>query len=109
MERPVADRTDELASGAMERATELFRALANPLRVAIVRELGQEERTVSGLVESLGVAQPRISEHLAILRAANLVLGTRAGRRVTYSLVDHHVAHIVDDAVLHASEPVTAA
>lgn len=93
----------------MERATELFRALANPLRVAIVRELGHGERTVSELVDRLDVAQPRISEHLAILRAANLVLGTRAGRRVTYQLVDEHVAHIVDDAVLHASEPVTAA
>ncbi|MTV24988.1 winged helix-turn-helix transcriptional regulator [Nitriliruptoraceae bacterium ZYF776] len=94
---------------ALERATELFRALANPLRVAIVRELGHGERTVTELVDRLEVAQPRISEHLAILRAANLVVGTRAGRQVTYHLVDEHVAHIVDDAVLHASEPTPAA
>lgn len=93
---------DELALG---RATDIFRALSNPLRVAIVRELAHGDRDVSALVEALDVAQPRISEHLAILRAANLVLGQREGRHVRYHLVDEHVAHIVEDAVLHAAEP----
>lgn len=94
---------------AVERATELFRALANPSRVAIVRALSGEQLTVSELVDLLAMAQPRISEHLATLRAANLVAGTRDGRRIMYRLVDEHVAHIVDDAVLHASEPTPAA
>lgn len=90
----------------LERATVIFRALSNPLRVAIVRELAAGERPVHELVDALEVAQPRISEHLAILRNANLVRGVRRGREVAYELVDHHVAHIVEDAVLHAGEPV---
>ncbi len=93
---------------AVERATDIFRALANPLRVGIVRELASGDRAVHELVEVLGVAQPRVSEHLAILRGARLVQASRAGRSVTYHLVDEHVAHIVEDALTHAVEAVTS-
>lgn len=89
----------------LEHATELFRALANPVRIAIVLALSDGPRAVGDLVDDLAVAQPRISEHLATLRAANLVIGEREGRHVRYRLVDHHVAHVVEDAVLHANEP----
>ena len=92
---------DELA---LERATDIFRALANPLRVGIVRELAQGERAVHELVEALEVSQPLVSQHLAVLRGVRLVARHRAGRHVTYHLVDHHVAHIVEDAVTHAVE-----
>jgi ArsR family transcriptional regulator, zinc-responsive transcriptional repressor len=90
---------------ALARATDIFKALSNPLRIAIVRELAGGDRAVHELVDALEVAQPRVSEHLAILRGARLVEAHRDGRTVTYHLVDHHVAHIVEDAVLHADEP----
>lgn len=86
------------------RATDIFKALSNPLRVGIVRELARGDRAVHELVDALGVAQPRISEHLAILRGARLVEAERHGRSVSYHLVDEHVAHIVEDAVIHAAE-----
>jgi ArsR family transcriptional regulator, zinc-responsive transcriptional repressor len=89
---------------ALERATDIFKALANPLRVGIVRQLADGDRAVHQLVDALEVAQPRVSEHLAILRGARLVEAKRSGRTVTYHLVDHHVAHIVEDAVVHAAE-----
>jgi DNA-binding transcriptional ArsR family regulator len=89
---------------ALERATDIFRALSNPLRVGIIRELSAGERAVHELVEALDIAQPRVSEHLAVLRGARLVAAHRQGRTVTYRLVDTHVAHIVDDAVIHAGE-----
>jgi ArsR family transcriptional regulator, zinc-responsive transcriptional repressor len=92
------------AQAALERATDIFKALSNPLRVGIVRELASGDRAVHQLVDALDVAQPRVSEHLAILRGARLVQAHRSGRTVTYHLVDDHVAHIVDDAVAHASE-----
>ena len=101
-ERPTPSPVPDAA--ALERATDIFRALSNPLRVGIVRELARSDRAVHELVSALGVAQPRISEHLAILRAVNLVERHRAGRSVTYHLVDDHVAHIVEDAVVHAAE-----
>lgn len=95
---------DPIHHDAVERATDIFRALSNPVRVAIVRELAHGERAVHELVEALSVPQPRISEHLATLRGARLVERERQGRSVTYRLTDHHVAHIVEDAVVHAGE-----
>jgi DNA-binding transcriptional ArsR family regulator len=50
------------------------------------------------------VTQPLVSQHLRILRADRLVVGRRRGREVAYSLGDEHLAHIVGDAVVHASE-----
>ena len=91
---------------ALERATDIFRALSNPLRVGIVRELAAGDRAVHQLVDALGVSQPLVSQHLAVLRGARLVARRRAGREVTYHLVDDHVAHIVEDAVVHADEVV---
>ena len=91
-------------AAAIERATDLFRALSNPVRLQIVQQLATGQQAVHELVAALDVAQPRISEHLAILRAARLVARERQGRTVTYRLVDDHVAHIVADAVIHAAE-----
>ncbi len=89
---------------AIERATDMFRVLSNASRLAIVRELAAGDRAVHELVEALDLPQPRVSEHLATLRAARLVERSRNGRSVSYHLVDHHVAHIVEDAVTHAAE-----
>ena len=89
---------------AIERATDMFRVLSNASRLAIVRELAAGDRAVHELVEALDLPQPRVSEHLATLRAARLVERSRTGRSVSYHLVDHHVAHIVEDAVTHAAE-----
>ena len=35
------------------------------------------------------------------------VRGERNGREIMYSLVDHHIVHIVDDALVHATEEPT--
>ena len=60
------------------------------------------------LVDALALPQPLVSQHLRILRAAELVVGSRRGREVVYSLRDEHIAHIVRDAVQHVGEPGTA-
>lgn len=89
---------------AYEAAGELLRALAAPIRVAIVTELATGQRCVHELVDALEVAQPLVSQHLRVLRGAGVVRGFRRGREIAYSLVDEHIAHIVADAVSHASE-----
>jgi DNA-binding transcriptional ArsR family regulator len=87
-----------------EAAGELLRALAAPLRIRIVTELANGPRCVHELVEMLGVPQPLVSQHLRVLRGAGVVRGARRGREIAYSLTDEHIAHIVADAVSHASE-----
>ena len=105
MTTEMAPELDRPAVGAdLEAAAELLRALANPHRLAIVRELSSRPRCVHELVEALGVAQPLVSQHLRVLRAVDLVRPRRRGREVAYSLGDDHVAHIVHDAVVHADE-----
>ncbi len=88
-------------------AGDLLRALAAPVRIAIVLELLAGRRCVHDLVDAIGVAQPLVSQHLRILKAAGVVHGERQGREVVYSLVDDHLAHIVVDAVAHAEEAHT--
>lgn len=85
-------------------AGDLLRALAAPVRIAIVLQLREGERCVHELVDALGVAQPLISQHLRVLKAASVVYGERHGREVMYRLVDEHLAHIVVDAVTHVEE-----
>lgn len=95
---PVPDRT------ALEGAGELLRALAAPVRIAIVLQLRESPRCVHELVDTLGVTQPLVSQHLRILKSAGVVHGQRSGREVLYELADDHLAHIVVDAVAHVQE-----
>jgi len=88
----------------LDAAGELLRALAAPVRIAIVLQLRESHRCVHELVDALGVPQPLVSQHLKILKAAGVVTGERSGREVLYRLADHHLAHIVVDAVAHAGE-----
>jgi DNA-binding transcriptional ArsR family regulator len=88
----------------LDTAGDLLRALAAPVRIAIVLQLRESARCVHELVETLGVPQPLVSQHLRILKAAGVVAGERSGREVLYRLVDHHLAQIVVSAVTHAAE-----
>lgn len=83
---------------------ELFAALSSPARAALVHLLTEGEQTVSALVESLGLSQPLISQHLRVLRSAGLVVTERRGRQIAYSLADEHVAHVFLDAFHHTEE-----
>lgn len=85
-------------------AGELLRALAAPVRIAIVLQLRHGPRCVHELVDALDVTQPLISQHLRVLKTAGVVQGERRGREVVYHLVDDHLAHIVVDAVAHVQE-----
>jgi DNA-binding transcriptional ArsR family regulator len=88
----------------LDTAGDLLRALAAPVRIAIVLELRESSRCVHELVDALMVPQPLVSQHLRVLKAAGVVAGERTGREVHYRLVDDHLAEIVLAAVAHAGE-----
>jgi DNA-binding transcriptional ArsR family regulator len=92
------------AAHTLVEAGDLLRALAAPVRVAIVLQLHESDRCVHELVAALGVTQPLISQHLRVLKSAGVVASERHGREVVYRLVDEHLAHIVVDAVSHVEE-----
>ena len=60
-------------------------ALANPHRFALVVKLCDEEASVSELVEWIGLAQPTVSHHLAVLREASLVKVRHVAQQHLYS------------------------
>ncbi len=87
-----------------EAASELFRALSSPVRLAIVDLLSVEPRYVHQLVNLTGLTQPTVSQHLRVLRHTRLVRGVRQSREIAYGLRDEHVAHIVRDVLAHSAE-----
>ena len=89
---------------ALADAAELFKVLGAEVRLAIVVELLTAPRSVQELVDTLGVRQPLVSQHLRVLRSARLVTAERRDRQRLYRLVDEHVRHIVADALQHALE-----
>jgi DNA-binding transcriptional ArsR family regulator len=100
---PVAPSAHPSAA-VLTDAGDLLRALAAPVRIAIVLQLRAADRCVHELVDALDVAQPLISQHLRVLKTAGVVQGERRGREVVYRLADDHLAHIVVDAVAHVQE-----
>src|SRR5438874_7408623 len=67
----------------------VFQALAHPTRIAIVELLRDEKEVpVSGIYERLGLEQANASQHLAVLRAKQIVVGRKDGNQVFYSLRD---------------------
>ena len=92
---------------SLKAAVALFDAVAHPTRLLVL--LALERRgplSVTELQELAGIEQSAMSHQLRLLREARLVRDERRGRQVFYSLDDHHVAHIVEDALLHAREAV---
>ena len=64
----------------------LFRGLADPARLTILRHLALGEHRVVDLTAHLGLAQSTVSGHLACLRDCGLVSARAEGRASLYSL-----------------------
>jgi DNA-binding transcriptional ArsR family regulator len=60
--------------------TDAFNAVADSSRRALLDALGTDEATVGDLVERLGLHQPQVSKHLAVLRTVELVSVRTDGR-----------------------------
>ena len=68
----------------MHEALEIFRALADPTRLAVFESVAAQELSVSELTQRFDVSQPAISQHLAALRISGLVQQRKEGRQVYY-------------------------
>lgn len=74
------------AGSPLDAAVPLFRSLADPTRLAILRWLAQGEARVTDMTEALGLAQSTVSAHVACLRDCGLVSGRPQGRQMFYAL-----------------------
>ena len=64
--------------------SDAFNAVAEPRRREILNYLALQERPVGDIVARLGLEQPSVSKHLAVLRDVGLVQVRRDGRRMLY-------------------------
>jgi ArsR family transcriptional regulator len=67
---------------------DVLKTLANPRRLEMAHLLADEPMTVGSLAERMGLAQPNVSQHLALMRAAGVVEAERDGREIRYRLTD---------------------
>jgi ArsR family transcriptional regulator len=74
----------------------IFKALAHPARLRILNALREEGQYVCHLVILLGRSQPNISQHLAVLRAAGLVVDEREGSNILYRLNNGRLLRLLD-------------
>ena len=65
---------------------DVFQAVADPTRRALLDMLGESERSVTELLQAFNCTQPAISQHLRILRRAGLVDVRQVGRQRLYRL-----------------------
>ena len=72
----------------------MLKALADPTRWRIVRELLASPRTVGEVVERLDVSQYNVSKHLRILREAGIVEMERNGKHVHCSVAEDFRHHL---------------
>jgi DNA-binding transcriptional ArsR family regulator len=73
------------------------KALADENRLRIILSLGQGKKSVSRIVEELGISQPLASHHLKELKRALLVTVERSGPFIYYELADRRIAAILTE------------
>ena len=83
----------------LSRAAQLFHALSDETRLAVLEMLRPGERCVCELQDELDAAQSRLSFHLKVLREAGLVADRREGRWAYYRIVPGALAEVHDLAV----------
>ena len=66
----------------------VLKVLADETRLAVVEQLLEGPKTVSEMNESLEVEPTLLSHHLKALREAQLIIGEREGRYISYSLAE---------------------
>ena len=77
---------------------EFFKALAHPLRIAVLDALREGELTVNEISQRFGVESANTSQQLAVLRNKNIVSTRKEGASVYYSVVDPAVFRLLDVA-----------
>lgn len=85
----------------IEAAVPLLRALANPSRLRIALQVAQGESAVADLERVLGIRQPALSQHLAVLRDAGLLTTRRESRTIYYKLAEDHQVDLLKTLLQH--------
>lgn len=103
--RMYVDKEERSDDENVELAVEIFRILADPTRVRLLRALDDAGSTaelpVNELAEAVDKRAGAVSQHLAKLRMARLVTTRRNGTQILYRIANEHVSQLIADALRH--------
>ncbi len=85
------DGAEPTTDAERQRYAAISRALADAKRLCVLECLSYGERSVSDLSREASCQVPNMSQHLAVLRAAGLVVSRREGNTVLYRLSDPRI------------------
>lgn len=97
----------EPSTSEFDAAVRLLKLLADPTRLRIVWSLLHGEHSVNELADHIGVRPAGVSQHLAKLRAADVVEVRRDGNRMFYRARSEHIERLAGEVLLHADHAVS--
>jgi ArsR family transcriptional regulator len=74
---------------------EFFKTLAHPARIRVMELLAEREHAVAELLPKVGIESANLSQQLAVLRRAGLVVARKEGSNVHYSLTSAEVTELL--------------
>jgi DNA-binding transcriptional ArsR family regulator len=98
----------QLTEEALELIAARFRVLAEPMRLRILNALGEDEMSVTELVDATAAGQANVSKHLAMLAGARLVSRRKEGLNVYYRVADKMVFDLCDAVCASLGERLAA-
>lgn len=78
-----------------EKYSQIFKALAHPIRLQIVDVLLDGECCVNDVVNAIGISQSTSSQHLAILKNSGIVYPERHGTKICYKVKSELAREVV--------------
>lgn len=85
----------------IEESAEILRALSNPIRISMLNFISQNHSVkVFDIHTHLSLDKSIASQHLKILRDANLVNTTREGKNIYYAINFPIVSHILKQVIV---------
>jgi ArsR family transcriptional regulator len=99
----------EIVNARLVAAANYLRMISHPSRLAIVLLLLEGPCPVSVMESSLGLRQPNLSQHLGLLRDANILVSARQAKSVVYELCAGPVRDLVEAIARPLTVPVTTA
>lgn len=78
-----------------ESKAEFFRTLAHPVRIRVLELLGDGPKAVRDLLADVEIEPSSLSQQLAVLRRAGIVVSYRHGAAVMYALSGPDVAEVM--------------
>jgi len=87
----------ELDAEKLEEVASKLRAVAHPMRVAIISMLDKNKQmNVTEIYKTLGIEQANASHHLNILKTKGVLASRRDGKQTFYSIKQDSIIRIVD-------------